>query len=128
MSEVIEQLNEFEAKALELLEQIQEPIVDGVRSAVEWADEKLPEAIKVPNLDRLGTVDEYVDFAFKAVDASRLNVKSRVSCLVAVNPKLCEGLPKLVDLPGSISPALFFKFGLPVGIEVPAKMVKCQSS
>ena len=84
MSEVIEQLNEFEAKALELLEQVQEPIVDGVRSAVEWADEKLPEAIKVPNLDRLGTVDEYVDFAFKAVDAVVKNQKAFVGELVTV--------------------------------------------
>ena len=82
MSEVIEQLNEIEAKALEVLEQVQEPIVDGVRNAAEWAEENLPE-IKVPNLDRLGTVDEYVDFAFKVVDAVVKNQKAFVGELVA---------------------------------------------
>ncbi len=83
MSAVIEQLNEFEAKALELLEQVQEPIVDGVRNAAEWVQEKLPE-IKVPNLERIGSVDEYVDFAFKAVDAVVKNQKSFVGELVTV--------------------------------------------
>ena len=82
MSEVIEQLSEIEAKALELLEQVQEPIVDGVRSAAEWAEAKLPEVVKVPNLDRVGTVDEYVDFAFKVVDAVVKNQKAFVGELV----------------------------------------------
>ena len=83
MSAVIEQLNEFEAKALEFLEQVQEPIVDGVRNAAEWAQDKLPE-IKVPNLERIGSVDEYVDFAFKAVDAVVKNQKAFVGELVTV--------------------------------------------
>ena len=83
MSAAIEQLNEYEAKAIEFLEQIQEPIVDGVRNAAEWAEENFPE-IKVPNLDRLGTVDEYVDFAFKVVDAVVKNQKAFVAELVTV--------------------------------------------
>lgn len=83
MSAAIEQLNEIEVKAIELLEKVQEPIVDGIRSAAEWAEENLPE-IKVPNLDRLGTVDEYVDFAFKAVDAVVKNQKAFVGELVTV--------------------------------------------
>lgn len=81
MSAAIEQLNEVEAKFLEVLGQVQEPLVKGVRSAAEWAESVLPE-VKVPNLDRFGTVDEYVDFGFSVVDAVVKNQKAFVAELV----------------------------------------------
>ena len=81
MSAAIEQLSEIEVKAIEFLESVQEPIVKGVRSAAEWAEAKLPE-VKVPNLDRVGTVDEYVEFGFKVVDAVVKNQKVFVGELV----------------------------------------------
>ncbi len=108
MSAAIEQLNEIEAKAIELLEQVQEPIVEGVRNAAEWAEENLPE-IKVPNLDRFGTVDEYVDFAFKAVDAVVKNQKAFVGELVTatapVRAKFVDADAKPVKPVKSAKPA-----------------------
>ncbi|MCB1005179.1 MAG: hypothetical protein KDB35_13430 [Acidimicrobiales bacterium] len=81
MSEAIEQLNEIESKALEAVEKVQEPIVEGVRSAAEWAEARLPE-VKVPSLDRIGTADEYVAFAFEVVDAVVKNQKAFVGDLL----------------------------------------------
>lgn len=82
MSTAIEQLNEIETKALELVEKVQEPIVDYVRTAAEWAEARLPE-VKVPNLDRIGTADEYVAFAFEVVDAAVKNQKAFAKDLLA---------------------------------------------
>lgn len=76
MSTAIEQLNEIESKALELVEKVQEPIVEYVRTAAEWAEARLPEVVKVPSLDRIGTADEYVAFAFEVVDAAVKNQKA----------------------------------------------------
>ncbi len=76
MSQAIEQLNEYESKAVELVEKVQEPIVDYVRTAAEWAEGRLPETIKVPNLDRIGHADEYVAFVFDVVDTVVKNQKA----------------------------------------------------
>lgn len=75
MSQAIEQLNEYESKAMELVEKVQEPVVDYVRTAAEWAEARLPE-VKVPNLDRIGTADEYVAFVFDVVDTVVKNQKA----------------------------------------------------
>ncbi len=81
MSAAIDQLNEIEAKLLDALEQIQEPVVSGVRSAAEWAESVLPE-VKVPYLDTVGTADEYVEFGFAVVDAVVKNQKAFVGELL----------------------------------------------
>ena len=75
MSQAIEQLNEYESKAMELVEKVQEPVVDYVRTAAEWAEARLPE-VKVPNLDRIGHADEYVAFVFDVVDTVVKNQKA----------------------------------------------------
>ena len=82
MSAAIEQLNEFESKVVEVVEKVQEPIVDYVRTAAEWAEGRLPE-VKVPNLDRIGTADEYVAFAFEVVDTAVKNQKAFAKDLLA---------------------------------------------
>lgn len=82
MSEVTKQLSEVESKALELIEKVQEPIVKGVRSVTEWADEKLPATVKVPKLERIGKVEDYVDFGFGVVDAVVKNQKAFVGELL----------------------------------------------
>jgi len=76
MSEVIEQLNEIESKAVELVEKVQEPVVEYVRSAAEWAEARLPEVVKVPSLDKIGSAEEYVAFAFDVVDTVVKNQKA----------------------------------------------------
>jgi len=81
MSAATDQLSEMEAKTLEMLVQIQEPVVAGVRSAAQWAESVLPE-VKVPYLDSLGTADEFVAFAFGVVDDVVKNQKAFVADLL----------------------------------------------
>lgn len=81
MSAATDQLSEIEAKVLDVLVQIQEPVVAGVRSAAEWAESVLPD-VKVPNLDRLGSADELVAFGFGVVDDVVKNQKAFVADLL----------------------------------------------
>lgn len=81
MSAATDQLSEIEAKLLELLVQIQEPFVAGVRSAAERAESALPE-VKVPYLDSLGTADELVAFGFGVIDDVVKNQKAFVADLL----------------------------------------------
>lgn len=81
MSAATDQLNEIEVKVLELLEQLQEPFVTGVRDAAEWAESVLPE-VKVPHLDSLGTADEFVAFGFGVIDDVVKNQKAFVADLL----------------------------------------------
>lgn len=83
MSEVIEQLNEIESKAVELVEKVQEPVVEYVRSASEWAEGRLPEVVKVPSLDKVGSAEEYVAFVFEVVDTAVKNQKAFAKDLLA---------------------------------------------
>jgi hypothetical protein len=82
MSAATDQLTDVQAKAFELLEQIQEPIVEGVRSAAEQAESVLPE-VKVPYLDTVGSIQDYVDFGFGVVDAIVKNQKAFVADLLS---------------------------------------------
>jgi hypothetical protein len=61
MSPATEKLVEVQDKVLEFVGNVEESLVDGLRTAVSKVEDRLPDTVKVPYKDKLPTADELVD-------------------------------------------------------------------
>ena len=88
----IEKLSEVQDRVLELIDQIQEPIVNAVRESASRAESRLPELPAVPFGDQLPGADEVVanQFGFinRLVEQQKAFAESVVEAARPVSDKL----------------------------------------
>lgn len=81
MSEITDQLADIETKVVELVEQIQKPLIEGVRTTTEWADSVLP-TVNVPYLGTVGSLEDWVGLGFGVIDDIVANQKAFIENLL----------------------------------------------
>ncbi len=64
----IEKLSEVQDRVLEFVESVQEPIVNTVKSVVEFVDERLPELPELPYAEQFPTTREILTNQFSFAD------------------------------------------------------------
>jgi F420-0:gamma-glutamyl ligase len=81
-TEIVEQVEELEAKALNFLTDTQAAVVDYVAKAADTLAERLPEERPAALVDGFGILTGQVDFAKKVLDANSTFAKALLDAAV----------------------------------------------